>query len=200
MIRLSFFIFAEYTTFGKLIHMNEKITYQGLNVEVVQYDVQIGEKTKTFEYARRSPGVRLLIVKDDKVYLSKEFRHEMNGYDYRVPGGKVFDSLDEYLRALKDNIDMLEAAKTAAIKEAREEMGIITKDVELFHKSICGAIMQWDLYYFIINEFEQVEQDLEEGEDIEIVTVPIDEAKQMCLDGRIDEERSALTLLRYLNK
>lgn len=180
--------------------MNEKITYQGLNVEVVQYDVQIGEKTKTFEYARRSPGVRLLIVKDSKVYLSKEFRHEMNGYDYRVPGGKVFDSLDEYLRALKDNIDMLEAAKTAAIKEAREEMGIVVKNVELFHKSICGAIMQWDLYYFVINEFEQVEQDLEEGEDIEIVTVSINEAKQMCLDGRIDEERSALTLLRYLNK
>ena len=28
----------------------------------------------------------------------------------------------------------------------------------------------------------------------------IDKAKEMCLDGQIDEERSALTLLRYLNK
>lgn len=178
--------------------MNEKITYQGKIVEVVEKEVIVGEKTKTFEFARRSPGVRLMIVKEGQVYLSKEFRHEMNGYDYRVPGGKVFDSLDEYINALKDNVDMLEAAKAAAIKEAREEMGIIANNVELFHKSICGAIMQWDLYYFIITEFEQAEQNLEDGEDIEIVPASIDETKEMCLSGKISEERSALTLLRYL--
>ena len=30
------------------------------------------------------------------IQLSKEFRSELNGYDYRLPGGKVFDTLEEY--------------------------------------------------------------------------------------------------------
>jgi ADP-ribose pyrophosphatase YjhB (NUDIX family) len=180
--------------------MNEKITYQGKIVEVVEHDVIIGEKTKTFEFARRSPGVRLIIIKNNTVYLSKEFRHEMQGYDYRLPGGKVFDTLVEFNTALSNKEDILESAKAAAIKEAREEMGIITNSIELFHTSVCGATVQWDLYYFIISDFTQENQNLEDGEDIELFPVSIDEAKSMCLDGRIDEERSALTLLRYLNK
>lgn len=180
--------------------MNEKITYQGKIVEVVEREVIIGEKTKTFELARRSPGVRLIVIKDDTVYLSKEFRHEVQGYDYRLPGGKVFDTLVEFNEALSSNTDILESAKTAALKEVHEEMGIIANDIKLFHKSICGATVEWDLYYFIISDFTQENQNLEDGEIIELNPVSIDEAKRMCLDGRIDEERSALTLLRFLNK
>jgi ADP-ribose pyrophosphatase len=193
-------MFPEYSISGKLIHMNEKITYQGKIVEVVEREVIIGEKTKTFELARRSPGVRLIVIKDDTVYLSKEFRHEVQGYDYRLPGGKVFDTLVEFNEALSSNTDILESAKTAALKEVHEEMGIIANDIKLFHKSICGATVEWDLYYFIISDFTQENQNLEDGEIIELNPVSIDEAKRMCLDGRIDEERSALTLLRFLNK
>ncbi len=180
--------------------MNEKITYQGKIVEVVEKEVFIGEKTKTFELARRSPGVRLIIIKDQTIYLSKEFRHEVQGYDFRLPGGKVFDTLIEFNDALSSNTDILESAKTAALKEAREEMGIIADDIELFHKSVCGATVEWDLYYFIIKDFTKQGQELEDGEVIELNPVSVDEARKMCLDGRIDEERSALTLLRYLNK
>lgn len=180
--------------------MNEKITYQGKIVEVVEKEVIIGEKTKIFELARRSPGVRLIIIENDTVFLSKEFRHEVQGYDFRLPGGKVFDTLIEFNEALSSNADILESAKAAALKEAREEMGIIANDIELFHKSVCGATVEWDLYYFVIKNFTQEKQNLEDGEDIELFPVSIDEAKQMCLDGRIDEERSALTLLRFLNR
>lgn len=180
--------------------MNEKITYQGKIVEVVEKEVVIGEKTKIFELARRSPGVRLIIIKNDTVYLSKEFRHEVQGYDFRLPGGKVFDTLIEFNDALSNDEDVLESAKSAALKEAREEMGIIANDIELFHKSVCGATVEWDLYYFIISDFTQENQNLEDGEDIELFPVSIDQARAMCLDGRIDEERSVLTLFRYLNK
>jgi ADP-ribose pyrophosphatase len=178
--------------------MNEKITYQGRIVEVVEREVIIGEKTKTFELARRSPGVRLIIIKDNTVYLSKEFRHEVQGYDFRLPGGKVFDTLTEFNDALSNNTNVLESAKAAAIKEAREEMGIVANNIELFHKSVCGATVEWDLYYFVVTDFTKQNQELEDGEVIELNPVSISEAKEMCLDGRIDEERSALTLLRYL--
>ena len=177
----------------------EKITHKGNIIEVVQRDVEQNGKTKTFEFARRSPGVRLIITKDNGILLTKEFRHEINGYDYRLPGGKVYDSLDEYNKALETGVVIADSAKTAAIKEAREEVGIEVKDISLFHRSVCGATVVWDLFYFVVTDFETSIQHLEDGEDISVETIDRAEVVKMCLDGRIGEERSALVLLRYLN-
>jgi ADP-ribose pyrophosphatase len=177
----------------------EKITYQGKIIEVVQKEVEQNGENKTFEFARRLPGARLIIPKEDKIILTKEFREELGAYDYRLPGGKVYDSLDEYNSALESSVDISEAAKKAAVKEAFEEVGIEVSDISFFHKSVCGATVMWDLYYFVVNKFTQTEQHLEEGEDIEIELFEREEVKKMCLDGRISEERSALVLLRYLS-
>src|SRR3989344_3156812 len=144
----------------------EKVTYQGKIIEVVEKEVEQDGKIQTFEFARRSPGTRLIIPKGDKIILSKEFRHELGKYDYRLPGGKVFDSLSEYNKALEQNVDISESAKNAAIKEAREEAGVEVKDIYFFHKSVCGATVMWDLFYFVVNDFDQVSQELEAGEDI----------------------------------
>jgi ADP-ribose pyrophosphatase len=178
----------------------EKITHQGKIIEVVQKEVEHNGSAQVFEFARRSPGTRLIIPKGDQIILTKEFRHEIGGYDYRLPGGKVFDSLEEYNNALESNLDINESAKKAAIKEAREEAGIEVKDISFFHKSFLGATMVWDLFYFIVNNFKEVPQQLEDGEDITIEFVDRAKVKEMCLNGTISEERSALVLLRYLNK
>jgi len=177
----------------------EKITHQGKIIEVVQKEVEHNGKTQIFEFARRSPGTRLIIPKGDKILLSKEWRHEIGGYDYRLPGGKVYDTLKEYNKALEKNIDISESAKNAAIKEAREEVGIEVKDISFFHKSVCGATVVWDLFYFIVNDFKEVSQELGDGEDITIELVDRNKVKEMCLNGAISEERSAFVLMQYLN-
>ncbi len=55
---------------------------------------------------------------------------------------------------------MLDAAKDAAVIEAKEECGITVemKNLELFSISHCGSMIEWDLYYFIIREFMLGEQ------------------------------------------
>lgn len=183
-----------------IITSMETITHKGNIIEVVQKKININGKEKTFEFARRSPGTRLIIPKGNTILLSKEFRSEINGYDYRLPGGKVFDSLDVYNEAIENNVDINESAKVGAIKEAKEEVGINVKDLSLFHKSICGATVMWDLFYFVVNGFTEGEQNLEDGEDITFEFIDKEKVKEMCLDGSISEERSALVLLRFLNK
>ena len=177
----------------------EKITYQGKIIEIVQKGVEQNGKTKTFEFARRSPGTRLIIHQDNKIILTKEFRQELGAYDYRLPGGKVYDSLDEYNKALESGVDINVVAKVAAIKEAHEEVGIEVKDISYLHKSVCGATVAWDLLYFLVKDFIETEQHLEDGEDITVESFDIEEVKKMCLDGGISEERSALVLLRYFS-
>ncbi|HMS30771.1 MAG TPA: hypothetical protein PJ984_00045 [Candidatus Saccharibacteria bacterium] len=177
--------------------MIEKISYQGRIVEVVEFPSHDGEKT--FEKARRAPGTRLIIpVGEDSILLTKEYRQEVDGYDFRLPGGKVFDSLEEYNSFLQSDEDIIVPATKKAKEEAKQEVGLEVKDLEHIYTSVLGATMQWDLLYFVIKESKRGEQELEQGEDIEVVEVLRDDALKMCLDGRISEERSALVLMRYL--
>lgn len=178
----------------------EEIKYQGRMIEIVEKEVDLGKTKKIFELARRSPGVRLIIPKGNQILLSKEFRHEVAGYDYRLPGGKVYDTLIEYNEALTSGVEIALAAKQAAIKEAKEEAGIEITDLTHIHTSICGATVVWDLFYFVVHAFTETKQELEEGEDITVEYIDTEKVKEMCLDGSISEERSALILLRYLSK
>jgi ADP-ribose pyrophosphatase len=180
-----------------------EIKYQGKIMEVVQQQVRVGEgKEVTFEWARRAPGVRMIIIsKDGKdVLLTKEFRRELDGYDYRLPGGKVYDTLDEFNQALENKADIAAAAADKVKAEGREEAGLDILTATPIHVSKLGTTVEWDLHYFVVSEFEEHPdgQDLEHGEDITREWVPIAQARDMALNGQMSEERSALVLLRAL--
>ena len=51
----------------------EEIAYKGKIIEVVRQSMRAGDKRIFFEIARRSPGVRLLIIKDNKMLITREF-------------------------------------------------------------------------------------------------------------------------------
>lgn len=182
--------------------MNEEIFAKGKMFELVHLPQPDG---RVFETARRAPGVRLIIADKAKkqLLLTKEFRTELNDWDYRLPGGKVFDSLDEFEHFRKTGEDIIEPAKQKAIGEGREEAGVDISEVQLFKKSTLGATVEWDLYIFEVTKWQPHAdgQALEDGENIEADNwVSFDEAKQMILDGKMQEERIALILLQWLNK
>jgi ADP-ribose pyrophosphatase len=178
----------------------EEVIFKGKHFEIVQQPMKIGEKGINFEYARRSPGTRLIIIKNEKILLTKEWRTELNGYDWRLPGGKVFDSLEEYNNAREAKEYMLKHATTAAKKECKEETGHISKKITHYHTTAPGALVRWDLYYFLIDESEEHQdgQQLESGEVIEVHWFTFDEVKEMCVKNKIKEDRTVGVLLRYL--
>jgi len=175
----------------------EEIVYKGKIFEIVKQPMRVGEKRMFFEIARRSPGIRLIIVKDDKMLISHEFRTELDAYDYRLPGGKVFDTLDEYNKHSSKNI--LPFAVDAAKRECREETGLIAKNVKHFVTAQSGATVIWDLIYFIIDDFEESDngQELEDGEVIDTEWKTFDEVKKLCKDGKISEDRSMGVLFKF---
>jgi ADP-ribose pyrophosphatase len=180
--------------------MNEEIFAKGKLFELVHLTQEDG---RVFEVARRAPGVRLIIHDEaaGKILLTKEYRRELGEWDYRLPGGKVFDSLDEFEAYRMSGEDIVEIAKTKAIEEAQQEAGVEIADLELYKKSILGATVEWDLYVFETDNWQlRVEgQELEIGEKIEADNwVAYDEARQMALNGSMQEERIALILLQWL--
>ncbi len=180
---------------------NEKIAYQGKIIEIVEQTMKIWDKEKIFEFARRSPGTRLIIVNDKhEILINKEWRSELNDYDYRLPWGKVFDTLNEYNASLMNNEDIVQQAIRWASKEAQEECWLAISNLELFAISKCGATVVWDLYYFVTKDFIQLENnELEEWEHIiSQERMNSDALKKLCVSQYFNEERSALILLRYL--
>lgn len=154
---------------------------------------------------RRPPGVRALILnKNDnqKILLSKEFRYELDKWDYRLPGGKVFDTLDLYKEAIARN-DVQKYVDESVAKEVLEEVGLIVKSQKLLKISHDGAGVIWDLFYYEIKDYEESLDGahLEENEFVEgYVWKSFDEIIKMCIEQKINEERTVGVLLSYILK
>jgi 8-oxo-dGTP pyrophosphatase MutT (NUDIX family) len=121
-----------------------------------------------------------------------------------VPGGKVFDTVQEYLPYLRgegvsavDN-QLMEHIEESARREASEEVGARLGPLEYLGKSVCGATVRWDLHYFVADAIELGRQALESGESIEVVELPLADANKIAQSSRMSEERSAVWLTRGL--
>ena len=162
------------------------------------------EKTVKRTIIRRPPGIRALIIdkENNKILLSKEFRYELNSWDYRLPGGKVFDNLSDYQVALKNNDVITQIEKTVP-KEVLEEVGLIIKNPKLIKVSPAGSSVIWDLYYYEITDYKVSEDgpQLEENEIIDgYVWKSFDEVIALCINEEIHEDRTVAVLLSYILK
>ncbi len=195
----------------------EEIIASGRILEFVKIPMKLEDRKVIFEIARRAPGVRLIIKNKQNQYLiTKEFRYEIKDYDYRLPGGKVFDKLENYKQIRNNKTQLKNASKAAAIKECQEETGYTPIKTELIHISKCGTTIDWDLYYFLItvDQDNQKEQSLEDGENtrkskiscaenlgfscIKIEWKTKEELLKLTLNNQIKEDRSAAVILRLL--
>ncbi len=111
---------------------------------------------RVFELAKRTAGVRVLLTKDGKILLNREKRHELGlQSDLRLPGGKVYDDISEWIADYKDADKIESRAYKAAAQEMHEECGILIKpkDLMLIKKDVNGGKGEWDLYYFYCEVF-----------------------------------------------
>jgi len=181
--------------------MTETIIATGKIFELVQLPQADG---RVFELARRAPGVRVIIAdkSNKKVLLTKEFRRELTDFDYRLPGGKVFDTLPELDAFRASGKDMQNAAASKAKQEAAEEAGIAIDDVSFFKKSVLGTTVEWDLYVFEATKWrnhtdgQQFDSPEEHGTTVNWYS--FDDTEAMILQGKLQEERIALVLLQWL--
>lgn len=180
-----------------------RILYTGKMFEVVQFEPKPGV---IFETAVRAPGVRLLIEHEENgqkgLLMTREIRHGREGsvLDYRLPGGKVFDTLEDYTVFRDSARNMQDEALRAATLEAQQEAGIESGDFIYIETAKAGGSVEWDLHYFVIKNAIVGEQDLEDHEqgEIDVVFLSYKDIFQRLLHKEIQEGRSADVLWRYL--
>lgn len=128
--------------------MNWETTHTG-DIWIVEQSVR--PRGVRYEVARRSPGVRALIVDEGRLLLNKERRHELFGkLDYRLPGGVVYDDQLTWLNSRYHEELVTQDAALACAVEVHEETGLIVDvDSVPLAVDILGSKVEWDLYYFL---------------------------------------------------
>lgn len=172
--------------------------FSGRVFEVVNHHYNFDNQKLVFENAIRSPGVRIIAINNGKLLLNREYRTELGGFDYRLPGGKVFDQLTDY-KASQPN-KLLKQAEQAAIKELKEETGWVSKRMDHYLTSRAGATVTWDLLYFTAHDLEESSQgqQLETGEVITTIWITIAELLSLVRKGEFQEYRSLGVIFKYL--
>lgn len=188
--------------------MNKKIKYQGRLFQVIDREQQCfidinGKKFQkkiNYECVCRPPGTRALVIRDGKILLNHEFRYELNCWDYRLPGGKVYDTFTEYMTALNRstiNSDIIRKM----LQESLEESYIVVNGYRFLNVAHAGLTVEWDLYYFLVNDFivkPNYSIQKSEFEFIEPQWFNYTEALKLCLDGNVSKTRSAFEIMRYI--
>jgi ADP-ribose pyrophosphatase len=128
------------------------------------------------------------ITKEGKVILERQYRHALGQTDLEIPGGCV------------DNTD---ASYVAAIeRELLEETGYRFEKFEYLGKTSSNPSTNTNLMHmFLATGGEKVqEQELDAGEDIEVVLVSIDEFVQLLREQKFIQSMHTTAIFFALEK
>lgn len=165
----------------KLLYEDPRKKFKILGEEVIEKDGRLNFHT----WVWRCDGVRIIAIDaDGKILLQREFRYELDGYDWKLPGGKI---------------DEGESIEIAAARELREEAGILAKNMLRLSSTIPDSSIRFQRHFFLATNLTIGEPNLDAGEVISVHWVTADEAKRLALEGSIQEEISALAILRYFH-
>jgi 8-oxo-dGTP pyrophosphatase MutT (NUDIX family) len=133
---------------------------------------------------KRPDGVRIAAFDDaDRLMLTHEKRSEINGWDWRLPGGKVKDG------------DMYAAAR----KELADETGFVAKEWDHTYESLDERGIQYKLQYFSAKRLTPGRQMLHGAEQIIISWHSADEVFLLLRSRAISEDRTGRFLYQILN-
>jgi ADP-ribose pyrophosphatase len=129
------------------------------------------------------PGVLALAVDDDgTAYLTKQFRYAAGE-----------DLVETAAGAPDDGEEPLETAK----RELEEELGITARSwTDLGTIYPLGSLVDMREHLFLARDLEFGESHPQGSEDIELVKVPLAEAVDMAVDGRIRAAGACVAVLR----
>lgn len=167
------------------ITKSESVAYKGSFLEFKKDEVLLPDGNYAFrEYIHHPGAVAILVIdKDDNVYMERQFRYPIRKIIYEIPAGK-----------LEKGEDILEAAK----RELEEETGLIAKNMEKLGEDYpCVGYSDEVIHIYLVKEFEEGKQHLDEEEFVEVEKIPYEEVLEMIKNGEIKDSKTVHAISLY---
>ncbi len=162
--------------------MRSDYVYKG---RVVSLRVDSLDEGRIREVVEHRGSVAVLPLLDEHtLILEKQYRYTIGKYLLEIPAGMVEEG---------------ESVEEAALRELAEETGYRASRLEYMGKcymtpGYCTEV----IHFFVARDLNRVDgYEKEEDEDIELVTMNIDEAISKIIDNDIEDAKSAYALLLY---
>lgn len=165
------------------VQVDSEAVFEGRLLRVRRDTVRLPDgKTATREYIRH-PGAALILARPDPrtVLLERQFRYPLGRHFIELPAGKLEPG---------------EAPLDTARRELREECGYTAaswRHLATLHPCIAYADERIEL--FLADGLSTVGSSLDDGEFLEVLTLPLAEALDWVRTGRITDPKTAVGLL-----
>ncbi|TXI51310.1 MAG: hypothetical protein E6Q50_01125 [Lysobacter sp.] len=184
--------------------VSDEVLYAGRLLDLVSRTLEVRKGNDSFcysiEVARRPPGVRLIVYRDREYLLLREYRSELSRWDFRLGGGKIFETQAEHLKFISECGNLIERAKESVVIEAREELGVEVNSASFIRKSCAGATIEWDLYFFQIDTFTTLSSG-PQPEHTELLSAEWHSPEsiiEMIKNGAFSEDRSIGVIMQHM--
>ena len=161
-----------------------KTLYDGKIISLNLDEVELPDGSTSFrEYVKHSGGAAILLIKDNKVLLVKQFRYAYNKEIYEIPAGKL-------------NKD--EDPKVAATRELEEETGYKAELVHMADIYPTPGYTDEIIHIYHAQKYEFVGQKLDEGEFLNCQFIDIETVLKMIESGEIADAKTIIAVYKYL--
>lgn len=166
----------------KTISSREIFNGRVVKLYVDEVELDNGNKA-TREYVKHPGGVCVLPIDDDgNVYMVKQFRYPFKAALYEIPAGKLEYGEDH---------------RQCGIRELREETG-----AEAGRFEYLGCIyptVAYDteiIHMYLARELSFGEQELDDGEFLDVIKLPFDEVFAMAMRGELPDAKTLAAVLK----
>lgn len=126
------------------------------------------------------------VDEDNNILLEKQFRYPFGKTIIELPAGKLDSVLEDH--------------KECAIREFREETGLISKDMTyLGETGLALAYSNEVIYIYYTNVVEKGETEFDNDEFLTSFKIPFEKALEMCNNGEIIDSKTIIGINLYNN-
>lgn len=166
--------------------LSGKLIYENPWIRLDEYDVINPRGGKGIygkvSFKGRAMGV-IPIDEAGNTWIVGQYRYTLNEYSWEIPMGAVGDG---------------ESNEAGALRELREETGLIAKSLEpLLKIHTSNSVTDEVGYVYVAKDLTQGETEFDPTEDLQVKKLPFTELLDMCMRGEITDSLSLAGILKY---
>ena len=158
--------------------------FEGKIIKVRRDEAELPDGNPCFREVVEHPGgASILYVEEGKVLLVRQYRYAYGESLYEIPAGKLEIGEDPML---------------AAKRELEEEAGVKAGETSLFFVLYpTPGYTNEKIYIYEACNGEKTQAHLDEGEFLDVVYMPFEEALKEIAEGRIKDAKTIVALQAY---